>query len=189
MKKRIIPFILAIIFTSALIYGAELSHNHTPIVHTSINELKPETDRSSLLKKFANNRAEMIAFFAHPTSTYVSSSSYVSGNTVYLTIKMKDGWFGDINYMELAIVVNYNNFIGSIKVLRDDDSFPAFLSLSIIKSLIDEEIRGSGDDDASRAEEIVAEILNRSYYQWNGQDLCLFFLNFQWLDNGYYSEY
>ena len=190
MKNFILFFAVVSAFSTSI-----LASNATkPLIdHHPTNEWLaeegPSSDRYSLLLQFANNNAEMISFLAHPTSTYLSSSTSISGNTAYITIRMKDNWMGDVNYLKVALSINRYDYIGNFRVISDGDFFPAFAVVDEIKKIIDDEVRGSGDKNATRAEQVVEEILNSTYYEWDGKDLVLFLLNLSWLDNGYYSAY
>ena len=160
-----------------------------PVTFDETTELST-TSSSTLLRNFCKNNAKVISFFAHPTSEYKYSSVEISGRNAYLTITSLDAWSGDYNKMKVKVWVNGMGFIGGVKLLQDDDFWPAFVSMTLLKSVVDDLMKENrGNESIETAKSVTSQILDETYYQWDGKGLCLFLLNTYWLDSGYYSRY
>lgn len=141
-----------------------------------------ENSPSYYLRNFCEQNAKLISLFAHPTSDYRYSSVEVYGKTAYITITTVDMW-GDNYNLKVKVWVNSMGFIGGIKLISDEDFWPPFASITILKSLIDDMLRENEDnEDVQKAKSVTAQILDKTYYQWDGKGLCLFALNAEWVN-------
>lgn len=191
MKTQLINFLFAF---ASLAFCVNL--NADPINNSIINDCSVMTEnfeaysyKERLMISFANETVEMIGFFAHPTSTYVKHKTSVYDDVAYITITLEDT-SGEWSDLKVKTWVNGADLIGGFKVIHDEDWFPPFLATSILKEAIDDFLQEHGSDsDVQRAKSLTSQILDRTYYQWDGGDMCLFMLNTVWLSEDYYNRY
>lgn len=121
---------------------------------------------------------KIVAAWAHPTSTFVDGSIDLDDRTVRLKINYTTA--GDNSCTTVFdFYLNYAGLIGSIDIVSDDDWFPAFQAATNIKNWIDENLQEREKD------EVVSKLenyLRKTYYNFDGKDLCLVILNVNWID-------
>lgn len=155
----------------------------------SSNNLSTEIVVSNVLETFCYSQARTILRFAHPTSKFLGSSVQTYRDYALLTIEAKGIW-GSYATMQVKVSVNSLGVINNVRIVRDDDDWPAFATISIIKELVDEQLQQMDNDEAtSQAQQITQEILSKTYYQWDGADMCLFIMNAAWLNKGYHRYF
>ncbi len=138
----------------------------------------------SVLKSFVSQSAKMIAFFAHPTADYESSSVTVEDNKATLSITYRSNWTKKYFYMDIVVSVDENTaLIDDIYVKQDGAFIPAFSAITAFKEIITELLKEENSSDDKQKNQIL-ETLREKWESLDGQQLCFLILLYYWIDKG-----
>lgn len=131
---------------------------------------------------FKNYGVKLVAFMAHPTNEYLGGYYTIGTDYVTLEFTTKDSWTGSavktkINFRRKGVLFY------SLDVAYDQDSGIAFLAVSAIKGIIDEVIKEADSENQYAAKSALERYLEKSYYEFDGEDLTLFFLTLAALES------
>ena len=108
-----------------------------------------------------------LAQMAHPTSTMSQGYYEVSGSDVYVTMKFTDGVTTKVK------LTTYKGWITDLIVTYDNDWFPPFVGVELIKDLAMEIAR----EEQAQSSEVISRFeayLQKSFQSFNGREIaCL----------------
>ena len=141
--------------------------------------------QKSVLKSFVSQTAKMIAFWAHPTAEYESSSVTVENNSAALSITYRSNWTNKYFYMDIVVSVDENTaLIDDIYVKQDGAFIPAFSGITAFKSIIIELLK-EDDSSGDKQKNQVLKIIKEKWESLDGQQLCFLILLYHWISLGH----
>lgn len=133
----------------------------------AINNPKPIASQEENFFKYVG--VKTLATLAHPTNTFISGEYSISPGYVVVKINYEGGIFTKLR------IDKRNGIYSKLTILEDSDFFSPFLAITLIKSIVDNEMKNS--DSANETKSLLERELGKLYYQFNGEDVSLFLLN------------
>ncbi|GEM_PF-6492586 len=136
----------------------------------------PRTSTSPIERFFKHDGVATLAQFAHPSDTYLNGSYTIYADQVVVEINYAEGF-----YTKLSIKRS-NGFFTGIRVLKDENTWPAFWAVTLIKELVEAAMEESEQEEKEEAKSLMERELAKAFDEFDGEDLALFALNLEWME-------